>query len=155
MLVNIDFTSKDTSMWLSGICIVFMVLMKSSIDCSLCLDSSIIGFSMVVKYLESSYVGDPQNETMGRMCMLVLFSFGSLYSFRGCGTKHLSRKNSGLQITSFCLSENIFLLSLRFKFWCWVSSKYFVSLFVVDKCIHLVVVVFLVHDKSYASFVCG
>ena len=77
MLVNSDFTSKDTSMWLSGICLVLMVLMKSSVNCSLCLDSWVRGFSMVVKYLESSYVGDPKNETMGRMCMLGLGSFGA------------------------------------------------------------------------------
>ena len=50
--------------------------MKSSVDCSLCLDSSLRGFSMVVKYLESSYVGDSHNETMGRMGMLDLCSFG-------------------------------------------------------------------------------
>ena len=112
--MNSDFTSKDTSLWLSGICIVLMVLMKSSVDCSLRFDSSVRGFSMVVKYLESSYVGDPQNETMGRMSgMLVLCSFGSPYSFGGCGTEHLSRKYCGLLMTSFCLSENIFLLSLH------------------------------------------
>ena len=111
--MNSDFTSKDTSLWLSGICIVLMVLMKSSVDCSLRLDSSVKGFSMVVKYLESSYVGDPQNETMGRIGMLGLCSFGSPYSFGGCGTEHLSRKYCGLLMTSFCLSENIFLLSLR------------------------------------------
>ena len=54
-----------------------MVLMKSSVNCSLCLDSSVRGFSMVVKYLESSYVGDPKNETMGRMCMLGLGSISA------------------------------------------------------------------------------
>ena len=89
--MNSDFTSKDTSLWLTGICIVLMVLMKSSVDCSLCFDSSVKGFSMVVKYLESSYVGDPQNETMGRIGMLGLCSFSSLYSFSVCGTEHLSR----------------------------------------------------------------
>ena len=60
------------------------VEVKFSVDCSLCLDSSVRCFSMVVKYLESSYV---------------------------------------------------------------------VGLFVVDKCVHLVVEVCLVHDKSYAPFV--
>ena len=64
MQVNIDFTPKDISMWLSGVCFVLMALMKFSVDCSLCLDSAVRGFSMVVKYLESSYVGEPQNETM-------------------------------------------------------------------------------------------
>ena len=103
--MNSDFTSKDTSLWLSGICIVLMVLMKSSVDCSLRLDSSVKGFSMVVKYLESSYVGDPQNETMGRIGMLCLCSFGCPYSFGGCGTEHLSRKYCGLLMASFCLSD--------------------------------------------------
>ena len=68
-----------------------MALMKFSVDCSLCLDSSVRGFSMVVKYLESSYFGDPQNETMGRMGMLGLCSFGSPCRFGDCGTEHLSR----------------------------------------------------------------
>ena len=69
---------------------------------------------MVVKYLESSYVGDPQNETMGRMGMLGLCSFVAPYSFGGCGNEHFSRKYCGLLITSACLTgENIFLLSFR------------------------------------------
>ena len=100
-------------MWSSGVCIALMALMKLSVDCSLCLDSSVRGFSMVVKYLESSYVGDPQNETMGHMGMLGLCSFGSPYSFGDCGTEHFSRKYCGLLITPVCLSENIFLLSFR------------------------------------------
>ena len=87
---------------------VLMVLMKSSVGCSLCLDSLVRGFSMVVKYLESSYVVAPQNEIIGHMGMIGLCSFGSPYSFDGCGTEHLSRKYRGLLITSVCLSENSF-----------------------------------------------
>ena len=43
ILVNSDFTSKDTSLWSSGICIVLMASIKFSVDCSLCLDSSVRG----------------------------------------------------------------------------------------------------------------
>ena len=78
--MNSDFTSKDTSLWSSGICIVLMGSIKFSVDCSLCLDSSVSGFSTLVKYLDSWYVGDP----------LGLCSFGSPYSLVGCGTLHLS-----------------------------------------------------------------
>ena len=115
MLINSDFTWKDTSIRSSGVCIVLMALMKFSVDCILCLYSAVRGFSMVVKYLESSYVGDPQNETMSRMGMLGLCSFGSPYRFGDCGTEHFSRKYCGLLITSVCLSENIFLLSFRWS----------------------------------------
>ena len=58
-----DFTSKDTSLWSSGICAVLITSIKFSVDCSLCLDFSDNGCSTVVKYLDSWYVGDPQNET--------------------------------------------------------------------------------------------
>ena len=57
---------------------------------SLCQDSSVRGFSTLVKYLDSWKVGDPQKETMGRIGMLGLCSFGSPYSLGGCGTLHLS-----------------------------------------------------------------
>ena len=36
--------------------------MKFSVDCSLCVDSSIRALKRVVKCLKSWYVGDPQNE---------------------------------------------------------------------------------------------
>ena len=68
---------------------------------------------MVVKYLESSYVGDPKIDSMGGMGMLGLCSFSSPYRFGDCGTEHFNRKYCGLLMTSFCLSENIFLLSFR------------------------------------------
>ena len=61
--MNSDFTSKDTSLWSSGICIVLMASIKFSVDCSLCLDS-VSGFSTLVKYLDSWQVGDPQRETV-------------------------------------------------------------------------------------------
>ena len=51
--MNSDFTSKDTSLWSSGICIVLMASIKFSVDCSLCHDSSVSGFSTLVKYLDS------------------------------------------------------------------------------------------------------
>ena len=38
ILVNSDFTSKDTSLWSSGICAVLIASIKFSVDCSLCLD---------------------------------------------------------------------------------------------------------------------
>ena len=44
-----DFTSKDTTLWSSGICIVLLASIKFSVDCSLCLDSSVSGFSTLVK----------------------------------------------------------------------------------------------------------
>ena len=34
MLVKSDLTSKDTSLWLSGICSVLIASMKLSVDCS-------------------------------------------------------------------------------------------------------------------------
>ena len=77
ILVNSDFTSKDTSLWSSGICAVLIASIKFSVDCSLCLDWSVKGCSTVVKYLDSWYVGDPQNETIGRIGMFGLCSFGS------------------------------------------------------------------------------
>ena len=83
--MNNDFTSKDTSLWSSGICIVLMATIKFSVDCSLCLDSSVRGFSTLVKYLDSWWIGDPQKETMGPKGMLGLCSFGSPYSLGGCG----------------------------------------------------------------------
>ena len=46
--MNSDFTSKDTSLWSSGICIVLMTSIKFSVDCSLSLDSSVSGFSTLV-----------------------------------------------------------------------------------------------------------
>ena len=64
ILVNSDFTSKYTSLWSSGICAVLIASIKFSVDCSLCLDWSVKGCSTVVKYLDSWYVGDPQNETI-------------------------------------------------------------------------------------------
>ena len=76
--MNSDFTSKDTSLWSSGTCTVLMASIKFSVDCSLCRDSSVSGFSIVVTYFDSSYVGEPQNETMGRIGTLGLCSLCSL-----------------------------------------------------------------------------
>ena len=56
---------------------VLIASIKVSVDCSLCRYSFVNGFSIAVKYLDSSQVGDPQNETMGRMGMLGLCRFGS------------------------------------------------------------------------------
>ena len=71
--MNSDFTSKDVSLWSSGIFIVLMESIKFSVDCSLCQDSSVRGFSTLVKYSDSWKVGD----------MLGLCSFGSPYSLGG------------------------------------------------------------------------
>ena len=83
--MNSDFPSKDTSLWSSGTCIctVLIASTKFSVYCSLCLDCSVKGCIIVVKHLDSWYVGDPQNETRGCIGMLGLCSFGSLYSFGG------------------------------------------------------------------------
>ena len=43
MLVKSDLTSKDTSLWSSGICTVLIASMKLSVDCSLCRDLSVKG----------------------------------------------------------------------------------------------------------------
>ena len=57
MLVKSHLTSKDTSSWSSGICIVLIgklliASMKFSVDCSLCRDSSVKGSRMLVKFLK-------------------------------------------------------------------------------------------------------
>ena len=54
-------------------------------------------------------------------------------------------------MASVFLSESSFLLSLCGNVG--VGSQ--VGLFVIDKCIHLVVVVSFVHDNSYASLSAG
>ena len=82
ILVDCDFTSKDTSLWSSGIRAVLIASIKFSVDCSLCLDWSVKGCSTVDKYLDSWYVGDPQNETIGRIGMFGLCSFGCPYRLR-------------------------------------------------------------------------
>ena len=48
-----DSTSKDTSLWSSGICTVLIASMMLSVDCSLCRDSSIKCLRMLGKCLES------------------------------------------------------------------------------------------------------
>ena len=53
MLVQSDLTSKDTSLWSSGICAVLKASMKLSVDCSLCHDLSVKGLRMLVKCFES------------------------------------------------------------------------------------------------------
>ena len=55
--MNSDFTSKDTSLWSSGICIFLMASIKFSVDCSFCLDSSVSGFSTLVEYLDIGRLG--------------------------------------------------------------------------------------------------
>ena len=40
--------------------------------------------------MERWFVGDPLNETMGRISTLGLCRLGSAYSLGGCGTPHLS-----------------------------------------------------------------
>ena len=46
--------------------------MKSSLDCSL--DLSVSGCSIVVRYLNSWYVGEPQKETIGRIGKPVVYT---------------------------------------------------------------------------------
>ena len=53
MLVKSDLTSKDTSLWSSGICTVLIASMKLSVDCSLCREMSVKGLRMLVKCFES------------------------------------------------------------------------------------------------------
>ena len=52
MLVKSDLPSKDTSLWSSGICIVFIASMKLSLDCSLCRDMSVKGLRTLVSVLK-------------------------------------------------------------------------------------------------------
>ena len=47
--MNSDFTSKHNGLWSSGTCTVLMASIKFSVDCSLCRDSSVSGFSIVVR----------------------------------------------------------------------------------------------------------
>ena len=53
MLVKSDLTSKDTSLWSSGICTVLIASMKLPVGCSLCRDLSVKGLIMLVKCFES------------------------------------------------------------------------------------------------------
>ena len=53
MLVKSDLTSKDTSLWSSGIYTVLIASMKLSVHCSLCRDLSVKGLRMLVKCFES------------------------------------------------------------------------------------------------------
>ena len=55
MLVKSDLTSKDTSLWSSGICTVLIASMKLSaaVECSLYWDLSLKGLGMLGKCLES------------------------------------------------------------------------------------------------------
>ena len=53
ILVKSDFLLNDTSLQSSDICTVLVALMKSSVDCSLRLDLSVSGCSIVVRYLDS------------------------------------------------------------------------------------------------------
>ena len=85
----------------------------SRLQFELCLDSSANGFNTLVKYLDSWQVGDPQKETMGRIGMLGLCSFGSPYSLGGCGTLHLSLLQRPKSILSVFFSVSSLLLSLR------------------------------------------
>ena len=48
-----DLTSKDTSLWSSGICTVLIASMKLSVNCSLCRGLSVKGLRMLVQCLES------------------------------------------------------------------------------------------------------
>ena len=57
MLVKSDWTSKDTSLWSSGICIVFIASMKLSVDCSLCHDLTMsLSFLSRLNACNSSFV---------------------------------------------------------------------------------------------------
>ena len=51
ILVDSDFSSKDTSLWSSGTCTVLIASIKVFMDCSVCQDSSVKGFSIIVRYL--------------------------------------------------------------------------------------------------------
>ena len=64
ILVNSDFTSKTLVCGRQVLCCCLDSVNKvlSRLQ-SLCLDWSVKGCSTVVKYLDSWYVGDPQNET--------------------------------------------------------------------------------------------
>ena len=88
--MNSDFTSKDTSLWSSGICIVLMASIKFSVDCSLCLDSSVKRFQRV-SYVFRHAVGKSgrQKEVIGRIGMLSLCSLGMIRLFVNIISKYL------------------------------------------------------------------
>ena len=50
---------------ISGIYTVLVALIKSSVNCSLHLDLPVSGYSIVVRYLDRLFVGEPQKETKG------------------------------------------------------------------------------------------
>ena len=54
MLVNSDFTSKDTSLWLFGICTVLIASIKFSVDCNLWSDALVSGFKVFAKCRRST-----------------------------------------------------------------------------------------------------
>lgn len=69
MLVKSDLTSKDTSLWSSGICTVLIASMKLSVDCSLCGDLSVMSLRMLTVWK----VGE--EDTHRIQLRLELFSF--------------------------------------------------------------------------------
>ena len=54
-----------------------------------------------------------------------------------------------------CLQSRIYNFAVKFTLQCWrrVAFKFFVSLFVVNKCVHFVKIVSFVHNNSHTSFV--
>ena len=60
-----------------GICTVLIASIKFSVDCSLWSDTSVSGFKVLAMCLDSWYVGDPRNETMGLIGVCGLWSLGS------------------------------------------------------------------------------
>ena len=101
-------------------CTVWTASMKLLVDCSLCRDSSVRGFSTIVRYLDSWQVGEPQNKTMGRVCMLGLCNLGKPYSLCGCGT--CTTVGCNVDHVSFL---NLKLFAIKFSLKCWrrVSFK--------------------------------
>ena len=60
---------------ISGIYTVLAALIKPLVNCSLHLDLPVSGYSIVVRYLDSWYVGEPQKETKGLIGKPGLCSF--------------------------------------------------------------------------------
>ena len=92
---------------------------------------------------------------MGRIGMLGLCSFGSPCSLGGCGTLWpQSVVASKVDLVRFLQCKQL-VVKFSLQCGCRVSFKYFAGLFVVNKRVHFVPVVCLVHKNSHPSLSAG
>ena len=93
-----------------------------------------------------------QKETMGRIGMLGLSGSIQLGWLRN--TTPQSVVASKVDLVGFLQCKQ-FVVKFALQCRCLISFKYFVGLFVVNKRVHFVVVVCLVHNNRHQSLVCG